>query len=126
MLKLAICGSREISLSPSQLDALVYTFFTDAFHEKAEIVSGGAVGIDTSVREYAKTFGFELKEFLPNYQISIPKNAPLIRNEQIAQYADKLLVIRYPDSNGSKHVISKFKVLNKPVYEIILPKVSDD
>lgn len=124
MLKLAICGSREISLSPSQIDALIYTFFTpDPSTLNVEIVSGGAKGMDTSAREYAQTFGFQLKEFLPEYKRYTPKSAPLIRNIEIAEYSDKLLVIRYANSNGSIHVASQFKKLNKPVYEIILPKV---
>lgn len=124
MLKLAICGSREIKLSPSQIDALVYTFLTpDPSAFDAEIVSGGARGVDTCAREYAKTFNLPITEFKPDYEKYPPKIAPLIRNGQIAEYADKLLVIRYPDSNGSMDVISKFKKLNKTVYEIIIHKV---
>ena len=126
MLKLAICGSREISLSPSQLDALIYTFFTpDPSTLSAEIVSGGARGMDTSAKEYAKTFEFDYKEFPADWD-KYGKGAGFVRNIQIAQYADKLLVIRYPDSNGSKHVSLEFKKLNKPVYEIILPKMEEN
>ena len=127
MLKLAICGSREISLSPSQLDALIYTFFTpDPSTFDAEIVSGGAKGMDVSAKEYADTFRFSYREFKPEYDKYPPKLAPLKRNTQIAEYSDKLLVIRYNDSNGSIHVASEFKRLKKSVYEIILPKVTND
>lgn len=36
--------------------------------ETTEIISGGAVGIDSSVKEYALDHGIPFTEFLPDYR----------------------------------------------------------
>ena len=41
-----------------------------------EIVSGGARGVDTCVREYAQTHGIKLTEYLPDYSLY----SPLLQN----------------------------------------------
>ena len=55
-----------------------------------EIVSGGAKGVDTCAREYARAQGIKLTEFLPAYE-KYGRNAPLRRNREIIAYADTVL-----------------------------------
>ena len=55
-----------------------------------EIVSGGAKGIDTCAREYAREHGVKLTEFLPDYP-RYGRGAPLKRNMEIIAYADQVL-----------------------------------
>lgn len=47
--------------------------------DTAEIVSGGAKGVDASAREYALSHGIKLTEFLPEYE-KYGRSAPLKRN----------------------------------------------
>ena len=53
----------------------------------AELVSGGAKGIDSYVKKFSDESGIKLVEFNPDYA-RYGRNAPLVRNTQIAQYAD--------------------------------------
>ncbi len=84
-----------------------------------EIVSGGARGVDTSAREYAKANGIPLKEFLPDYN-QYGKGAPLQRNLLIIDYADVVLAFWDGKSRGTKFVIDNCKEKGKPV-KIFLP-----
>ena len=58
-MKVAVIGSR--SLTVQNLEEYLPQDVT-------EIVSGGAKGSDTCVREYAHQAGLKLTEFLPDYQ----------------------------------------------------------
>jgi len=71
-MKLAVIGSRKIS----SVDMDKYISDTD------EIVSGGAVGIDSCAAEYAKRKGLKLTVFLPQYDI-YGRAAPIVRNKKI-------------------------------------------
>ena len=70
---LAIIGSRVCP----PIDINSYLSFTPD-----TIVSGGAMGVDTYAREYAKMKGLKLIEFFPNYE-KYGKCAPLERNKLI-------------------------------------------
>ena len=58
-MKIAIVGSRSITVN-NLGDYLP--------GNTTEIVSGGAIGVDRSARNYAKTHNIKLKEFLPEYE----------------------------------------------------------
>lgn len=72
--------------------------------DTAEIVSGGAKGIDTCAREYAVSHGIKLTEFLPEYN-KYGKSAPLKRNITIIENADIVLAFWDGSSRGTKFVI---------------------
>ncbi len=94
-MKLAVVGSRSLNVScledfiPSDVD---------------EIVSGGAAGVDTCAREYARRNGKKLTEFFPDYK-RYGKLAPLYRNIQIIEYADEVIAFWDGKSTGTKYVI---------------------
>lgn len=69
-----------------------------------EIVSGGAVGVDTCAREYALSMHLKLKEFLPDYS-KYGRAAPLRRNIEIIEYADLVLAFWDGRSRGTAYVI---------------------
>lgn len=79
-----------------------------------EIVSGGARGVDTSVREYARANGIKLTEFLPEYD-KYGRGAPLRRNITIIEYADLVLAFWDGSSHGTKYVIDNCKKRGVPV-----------
>ena len=92
--------------------------------DTTEIVSGGARGVDTCAKNYAVRNNIKLTEFLPEYD-KYGKIAPLLRNNEIIEYADMVLAFWDGKSRGTYYVISKCKELNKPfrVYQQRTPSV---
>ena len=104
-MKLAIIGSRNIT----NVDIEQYLP-----QGVTEIISGGAKGVDTLAKQYAKEHNINYNEFLPDYS-KFKKYAPLKRNEEIASYSDAALIFWNGTSKGTKHAIDCFKKLNKDV-----------
>lgn len=104
-MKVAVIGSRGLSVK----DLGKYLP-----ENTTEIVSGGARGVDTSAKEYAKEHGIKLTEFLPEYE-KYGKVAPLKRNVTIVEYADVVLAFWDQKSRGTKFVIDQCKKTGVPV-----------
>ena len=104
-MKIAVIGSRNLTVEN------LGQYLPEA---TTEIVSGGAKGIDTCAREYALANGLKLTEFLPEYE-KYGRGAPLKRNLQIIDYADKVLAFWDGRSRGTKYVIEQCKKRNKKV-----------
>ena len=93
-MKIAIVGSRSITVNN----------LGDYLPENTtEIVSGGAIGVDRSARNYAKTHNIKIKEFLPEYE-RYGRSAPLKRNLQIIDYADEVIAFWDGMSHGTRFV----------------------
>ena len=103
-MKVAIIGSRSITIAD------IGKYIPD---DTTEIVSGGAIGIDTCASEYAKSNGIKLTEFKPDYA-TYSKAAPLIRNDEIILYSDLVIAFWDGKSRGTLYVINKCKELKKP------------
>lgn len=101
---LAIIGSR--TCPPMDIGTYL-TFTPDA------IVSGGAKGVDTYAREYARKKGMKLIEFFPNYE-KYGKCAPLVRNKQIVDACDCVLAFWDGNSKGTKRTLEYAKENGKP------------
>jgi hypothetical protein len=69
-----------------------------------EIVSGAANGADKLGEKFAKFMGYEVKQFPANWDV-YGKRAGLVRNEEMAQYADSLIAFWDESSKGTKHMI---------------------
>ena len=104
-MKVAVIGSRNLTVI--NLEEYLPEGTT-------EIVSGGARGIDSCAKNYAKANGIPLKEFLPNYD-DFGRSAPLLRNLEIIDYADIVLAFWDGKSRGTKFVIDKCRAKGKPV-----------
>ena len=102
-MKLAIIGSRTIKI----IDIEKYIP-----ENVCEIVSGGAVGVDTCAAEYARGHGIKLVEFLPQYEI-YGRGAPIKRNKEIVDHADKILVFWDGKSKGTLSVIKYAEKVGK-------------
>ena len=108
-MKLAIIGSRRIS--DIDLDHYIK-------EKPDEIVSGGAKGVDFCASEYAKRNAIKLTLFLPQYE-RYGRAAPIIRNKEIVNYADKILIIWDGSSKGTLSVIKHAEKSGKE-HKIIL------
>ena len=112
-MKVAVIGSRDIT------GVNLKEYISE---EVTEIVSGGAKGVDTLARQYAVENNIKLTEFLPQYD-RYKRGAPLKRNIQIAEYADKVFAFWNGVSHGTKFVIDYCENNNIPI-EIIVVKTT--
>ena len=117
-MKLIIAGSRTIDVPPQFIDGIFWKIGWPT-----EVVSGMAEGIDKSGVAWTKTQGtgedFLVKSFYPDWE-KHGKAAGPIRNKEMADYADALLLIWDGTSPGSKNMKDHMLRLKKPVYEVIL------
>ncbi len=104
-MKVAVIGSRNFTI------ANLACYLPE---KTTEIVSGGAKGIDSCAREYAKQNGIPLTEFLPKYN-HFGKSAPLKRNIEIVEYADIVIAFWDGKSRGTKFTIDYCVKQNKEV-----------
>lgn len=104
-MKAAIVGSR--SLEPELPCELIGTDFS-------QIISGGAKGIDTSARNYAKKHHIQILEILPEYDL-YGRAAPLKRNDWILTLADIVYIFWDGKSRGSDYMIKSCRKLQKPM-----------
>ena len=103
IVKLAIIGSRNLNVE--NIGDYIPSWVS-------EIVSGGAKGIDTLAADYARGKGIALTEFLPDYA-RYGKGAPIVRNKQIAEYADEVLAFWDGKSKGTLSVIKYCEKIGK-------------
>lgn len=107
-MRIAVVGSRgitAISLAPYVSDS-------------DEIVSGGAKGVDACAAAYARKNGLTLTEFLPQYE-RYGRAAPIIRNRELVDYADKVIVFWDGRSKGARSVIRYAERVGKPCQVIL-------
>ncbi len=106
-MKVAVIGSRSCAeFSVSQLISFLPSGCS-------EIVSGGAVGIDSVAQAASHILGIPIKIFLPEFGL-YGKGAPLQRNIQIIEYSDIVLAFWDMRSNGTKQVIAECIRRGKP------------
>ena len=109
-MKAAIVGARNPSLSYEQWIQVLKDMDLPTV---AELVSGGAKGIDSYVKRFSDESGIKLVEFNPDYA-RYGRNAPLVRNTQIAQYADIVVAFQSGDSRALTTLSAKrISMVNK-------------
>lgn len=104
-MKLLIAGSRSIK----DFDLSPYIS-----PDVDMIISGGANGIDTLAEEYADRHKISKTILRPNYA-RYKRGAPLKRNDEMVNMADKVLVIWDGKSRGTKHTIDYAENLGKKI-----------
>lgn len=110
IMKVAVIGSRSLKIDNLGKYMSVKT---------TEIVSGGAVGVDTSAREYAEKNKVKLTEFFPEYS-KFGKAAPIKRNVAIIEYAGIVLAFWDGKSRGTNFIINKCKEKAIPIRVIVI------
>ena len=104
-MKLLIAGSRSITsfdLSPYIPD------------EVDLIITGGAKGIDTLAEAWAAERGLPTLTVKPRYE-KYGRAAPILRDEEMVDMADGVLVIWDGTSRGSKHTADYARKQGKPL-----------
>ena len=111
-MKIAIIGSRDLKeewILP-KLNLLRELQFK---YKDLLIISGGARGVDTCVRNYCNTWKIPFKEIKPINPSSILDY--LFRNVEIITLADKVIALWNGKSKGTKFVIDYAKSRNKEI-----------
>ena len=117
-MRVAVIGSREAR------EKIKVSILRMLPADVSEIVSGGAEGVDTYAEDLADILGLPVKKFLPNYE-KYGKQAPLMRNLEIIDYADEVLAFWDNHSKGTQHVIVNCIKMQKPVRIIPVPYDGD-
>ena len=104
-MKLLIAGSRSI---------LKFDLSQYIPPETDLIISGGANGIDSLAEEYADQHRISKLILRPKYEL-YGRAAPLKRNEEMIEIADRILVIWDGKSRGTKYTIDSAQKKNKAV-----------
>ena len=84
-----------------------------------ELVCGGAMGVDNEGAHWASHHDVPVKYFRPDWN-KHGKAAGPIRNQEMAKYADVLLLIWDGKSKGSLSMRDAMEKLNKPIFEVRL------
>ena len=115
-MKIIIAGSRNYQLSQNDI------YMLNKLEYITEVISGGAKGVDYYAEKWAENLNFPIKIFPANWK-KYGRAAGPIRNKQMAEYADALLLIWDGVSRGSANMKKEMTKLNKPIYEVILEGV---
>jgi hypothetical protein len=119
-MKLIIAGSRTISITVEELDALI---IAENITDITEVVSGCAKGMDKVGINWAVKNNIPVKMFIPDW--SVGKAAGHIRNREMGDYADQAIVV-YNGSAGSAGMIDYMKKINKKCAIIFMEKPVSD
>lgn len=109
-MKVIVAGSRIIDDKKLVWDAIEKSKF-----DITTLISGGAMGVDTLAEGWAKSKGIPILQYKPHYSIYNPKEAPLLRNQDMARDGDALIAIWKNKTTGTAHMISCMKKQNKPI-----------
>lgn len=84
-----------------------------------EIISGGAIGVDTAAERAAKSLGIPTTIFLPEWE-RLGKNAALIRNQHIVDAADAVVAFWDEKSRGTLNSITRARKAGKlqAIYDV--------
>ena len=116
LMKTAVIGSRNLSIEN------IGRYIPE---NTTELFSGGAKGVDTCVREYAKKHGIKLTEILPEYN-KYGRAAPLKRNLEIIKNSDIVVVLWDGASRGSRFVINECKKVGREIKVHIITEKGEE
>lgn len=108
-MRVAVIGSRGLNET-----ALMPKILKELPAETTEIVSGGAEGADKAAEAVAMAVGIPVRVFRPDYD-TFGKQAPLIRNRQIVDYAELVLAFWDGASRGTAAAIGICIENEKPI-----------
>ena len=111
----AIIGSRNLT---SYIDFL---YAIKPYEERIlSVISGGALGVDSNAKRYAKERGLLFQEFPANWDL-YGKDAGFIRNRYIIENCKLCIALWDGKSSGTQHGIKLAKQMNKELIIIQFP-----
>jgi hypothetical protein len=113
-MKVIIAGSRTM-LDPKHIESAV----KDSQFDITEIVSGTARGADFLGELYGEYYGIPVKRFPADWDM-YGKAAGYKRNQQMADYADALILVWDGKSRGSGHMLEIAKRKGLKIYQKIV------
>lgn len=99
-MKVIIAGSRSITDSDSVAIAVILSQFSPI----TEVVCGMADGVDLLGKRRAEEKGIPVAEFPADWKRH-GRRAGILRNQQMAEYADALIAVWDGESRGTAHMI---------------------
>lgn len=115
-MKLIIAGGRDLRVSYNFIKSKLVYFEIPEFAIE-EIVEGGATGIDYCGKMFAVKSNIPYKTF--PYKSELGKAGGPVRNAEMAEYADALLLIWDGQSRGSMNMKYEARKRNVPIFEVI-------
>ena len=109
-MRVIVAGSRSIKQYNTVAQAIEQSEF-----DISEIVSGTAYGVDSLGEQYGLLYQIKVKRF-PAAWGTYGKRAGIMRNIDMAKYADALIAVWDGTSKGTKHMIETIRNMNKPIY----------
>lgn len=121
-MKLIIAGGRDIALTVNEIAEDLNNSLPNWKTDLTEIVSGGAKGVDASGEKFAKSVGLPIKRFKADWN-KHGKAAGPIRNKQMAEYGDLLLLCWDEKSKGSASMKREAEKAGLRIMEMIRRRV---
>lgn len=109
-MKVIIAGSRNINDY-----ALVTKAMKQCGFDVTEVICGMATGVDTLGDRWARANNIPVKEMPADWNRH-GKRAGVLRNVEMANYADAAVVIWDGVSPGSRHMVNEMIRKNKPYF----------
>jgi|APGre2960657373_1045057.scaffolds.fasta_scaffold309808_2 hypothetical protein len=123
-MKICILGSRSIDKAETVIP-IIDKFMKDHVSGSPIILSGGAKGVDQITKAYAKANAIPLIEFLPYHlldnNVEFSSKYFFIRNKQMIDNADKVLVFWDGKSKGTEYGIKYSQKKGIPVMVLKVP-----
>lgn len=106
-LSVIVAGSRDVrdAFGDRATDLVALAIESTPF-EVAEVVSGGADGVDAIGEEYAAKRDIDIKRFEADWDTLGDMAGPK-RNSEMAAYADAAVIVRVDGSSGSSDMLRK-------------------
>ncbi len=112
-----IAGSRDMKLPVDVIDS----FVNNSGFTITTLLCGMATGIDLSAYDWGKENGVTIKTFFPDWK-KYGKSAGVIRNQEMADNADALILIWDGQSRGSANMKAEAKKRNLLISEHVIKK----
>lgn len=113
-MKVIIAGSRHM---PFSMFHLIDEAVKKSNFQVTEVVCGLARGADMFGGKWAVNNSIPVKTFPANWD-EHGKAAGPIRNQQMAEYADALIVFIWDGSRGSKDMLMRMERMKKPTFAV--------
>ena len=111
-MKLMVAGSRSIDKNILNISA----FMPD---DVELLITGGTDGVDTMAEQYAAENDIKVQTMHPKYE-HYGNGAPTVRNKQMVDMADRVLVFWDGKSRGAKFIYDYAKEVGTPVDMMIM------